>query len=535
MADGDAGDGAGGLFVSVGVVFWDGEVGHAPDVVLADRDPDRLERRLARVLHEAMAEQDADPVWAPFLARHGAPPDDREGVAAWLDAARMASVGEPVFHYETAYVTGAGEEGAALHVAAMAGEDVWEGRIFADIDPDRLRSLVADIAWERMVRHGTAPGSRAGVPDRVLADRAARFATADLEPHDAAPTGAAGVGEANAPPAAHPAAPGDGTVLVEMPEVWADLEGSGVGEMVSGMFEPPPRRGDYPPGARGEEKFENDCEIWREEVLELASAAASLPDILDRLDLLERQRGQVAIQIAQEPLPAEPGRDAYRTGPGRDGPVDETAYRWDHRDWADQFIATARRRDALIGRLLEVSRPGPAANMGFRDLGEDQARARVADLAHLIGPSDAAGGRSLAERRLDRAARFEVDRLIAAGDMDVEVEVVGADQPELRFRGPAGDAHHRLGAGWYEAAERRGGPVGLVVGRQPYGDGSMVSAAYPLDASTAMRLAPARRLRAEADHATTAQGPAPATRAGLAPAGAFGRDDRPRHGPARTL
>jgi hypothetical protein len=132
--------------VAVGAVLREGWDGRLPSVVLADRDRDRLARRLADTLAEAAAGS-GDPEWEEFLAARPLPgPGARPAeVGAWLGLARWTGGAELV--RDEALVPGLGPGPAVLRVAVVRDGGGETALVLADTDERRLRRRVAEIAW----------------------------------------------------------------------------------------------------------------------------------------------------------------------------------------------------------------------------------------------------------------------------------------------------------------------------------------------------------------------------------------------------
>ncbi|MDR2454014.1 MAG: hypothetical protein LBD51_05620, partial [Bifidobacteriaceae bacterium] len=471
-------DGAGAM-VSVGAVFA------GPDA-----DPEWFASRDRRVVEAAVAESVRGLV---VRAGRDAPPVADGDAAGWLGAAER-SVSGVWFDVVDLAVEGLAPGGGEVSVAALV-DAPWEVCLLAAADRAGVEALVAETLAEGLGSKGAGWAARvfldehggpplkdpAAAPgwieayQRSFGRPKAHFGTAALTRDSSAQAGA-----------------GVATALVEMPRVWEELEGSPVAEMVSEVFGRAPARGGYPAGARGEELWEDDMEVWRGQALELASAVANLPDILDRLDLLEHQNSVLARRLAADPLPG--------VAPGG-GVVGAAGWRG-LGERVGEFAAAVARRERAVARWAQAVRPTAATSAGMRDSAEEQARGLAAALAGLVAPAGP-DGRSSAERGLGAAGRAEVARLVAAGRAGVEV--AGVDQPECRYRGEASQAWRRLPAGWYEATSLDGqAPVALVVGRDPV-SGRMASGAYELDSAAVALLAPVRGLADQA--ARGASGP----------------------------
>ncbi|MDR1635485.1 MAG: hypothetical protein LBS27_11345 [Bifidobacteriaceae bacterium] len=497
-------DGVGDGVVTVGAVFA------GPDA-----DPECFASRNRGVVEAAVADT------IRGLAGSGGRPAGApvgDGPAAWSDAAE--AWGSGVWsEIADLRVAGLGADGGVVWVAAVV-DGSRDVRLLAAAGQEELLGMVAEALDEGLASrragvdaeaftavHGPPPGRLGALIAWVDAHQRALGRPAVT--FGAVPVAAAPPPAGDAPVAG--TGPAGGTVVVEMPAVWADLSGSPVAVMVSEAFREAPARAGFPAGPDGDGLWEEEMEAWRGECLELASAVANLPDILDRLDLLEHQNSVLARRLAADPLPERPRTAGGWRGLGA---------------WVGEFVSAAARREEAVARWRDAVRQTPQTALGMRDLVEDQARALAAALADLSAPGGA-GGRSLAERGLDRAGRDEVARLFASGR--AAVEVGGFAGAEFDCRGGGGRAWERLEPGWYEAAALDGAaPAAVVVGRDPRGGGGLVSGAYKLDTATVALLAPVRRLAADAARNTaTTEGPQARPRAArpatLAPLDVFGR------------
>lgn len=275
---------------------------------------------------------------------------------------------------------------------------------------------------------------------------------------------------------------------------WEAFEGSGVPEIVARMFPPEPRQDAFalPDGGPDVDGFEDAHEQWRETCLQLAYAAARLPELLERLEDLEqahhqqtqvvdaeRVRDAVIDLLKRDPLPVEPVKDDYlvTVAPAYEGEYNDMQYRWDHSQWRSDFISTALRRDHILRDALKDG--GPRTSYLPERFSRTWAPADLAVIHTLRGLVDS-GDSGLRVVPLDRQEREQLEAMLNAADSDVRV--LDPDDPagaEL-FAGRASEAHDWMPAGVYKATSIDGdGEFRLVVGPVPGEDGATASAAFP--------------------------------------------------------
>ncbi len=275
---------------------------------------------------------------------------------------------------------------------------------------------------------------------------------------------------------------------------WEAFKGSGVPEIVARMFPPEPRHDAFtlPDGGRDVDEFEDAHEQWRATCLQLAYAAARLPELLERLEDLEqahqqheqvvaaeRVRDAVIDLLERDPLPAEPVKDDYlvTVTPAYEGEYHDMQYRWDHSQWRSDFISTALRRDHALHEAL--SEGGPRTAYLPEQFSRTWAPADLAVIHTLRGLVDS-GDSGLRVVPLDGQEREQLEAMLDAADPDVRV--LDPDDPvdgEL-FAGRASEAHDWMPAGVYEATGIDGeGEFRLVVGPVPGEEGTTASAAFP--------------------------------------------------------
>lgn len=275
---------------------------------------------------------------------------------------------------------------------------------------------------------------------------------------------------------------------------WEAFEGSGVPEIVARMFPPEPRQDAFalPDGGADVDGFEDAHEQWRETCLDLAYAAARLPELLERLEELEqahqqheqlvdaeRVRDVVIDLLERDPLPVEPVKDDYlvTVAPAYEGEYNDMQYRWDHSQWSSDFIATALRRDHTLRDALREG--GPRTSYLPEHFSRTWVPADLSAIHTLRGLVDS-GDSGLRVVPLNQQEREELEAMLDTADPDVRV--LDPDDPaggEL-FAGRASEAHDWMPAGVYEATGIDGeGEFRLVVGPVPGGDGATASAAFP--------------------------------------------------------
>lgn len=238
----------------------------------------------------------------------------------------------------------------------------------------------------------------------------------------------------------HSLSPTEPELLGEHPEHnlgagWEAFEGSGVPEIVARMFPPEPRHDAFtlPDGGRDVDGFEDAHEQWRETCLQLAYAAARLPELLERLEDLEqahqqrakvvdaeRVRDAVIDLLERDPLPVEPAKDDYLVTVARayEGEYNDMQYRWDHSQWRSDFIATALRRDHALREAL--SEGGPRTSYLPEQFARTWAPADLSTMHTLRGLVDS-GGPGLLVAPLERQQRDQLQAMLDAADPDVRV------------------------------------------------------------------------------------------------------------------
>lgn len=266
-----------------------------------------------------------------------------------------------------------------------------------------------------------------------------------------------------------------------VPAGWEDLEDSGIAQTVASMFPPTPRAEDFrrPDGTVDQDAFDDADIDWRQECLELATQAARLPELLERLQRAEHARGAAVDLLEQEALPREPDRKDYlvTVAPSYEGEYESARYAWDHTQWQADFNAAATRREAALRDILA----GDCAPESERDLGAGRERVpgdllAVHALRTLVDPvhTDTPVGALLEERE-----RQQLAMILEAGDAEVSVPDPEDPTAVPIYEGPPSEAHRWLIEGVYRATDLIGeGEFRLVVGRAPVGGEDLASAAF---------------------------------------------------------
>ena len=295
---------------------------------------------------------------------------------------------------------------------------------------------------------------------------------------------------------------GQAVIDTGRPEDWEAINHGGIPDLLIAAFRPEPDPADYPApdGSLGGDRYVGAVEDWMEECLDLASAAARLPQLRERLNLLEDARRQLINGLAASPLPLEPAIEDYLVArPSYEGEADMGVYREEHDQWRGDFMRVARERDILLARIGSAVRvPGETATLpvtAAQGASRTMVERRVMMMADLIHPSP--GRPTLAGCGLTGSEQASLENILqTAGMAIVQVTCHGS----TLYDGPAGGAHQVLQPGIYEAVspDTPGLPWLVVVGQSPIDGLTGVSAGFPVTISAGRTLAGIGRLRAQA-------------------------------------
>lgn len=258
---------------------------------------------------------------------------------------------------------------------------------------------------------------------------------------------------------------------------WEPYVDSGIPEMVAEMFPPEPRREHHRlvSGEIDEDAFEEAHEQWRDRSLELAVAAAGLPELLARLERAERVRDGVRDVLARHRLPERPRRQDFPAGLFG-AQVNEEAYARAVADWQQRLRQTVTAREAALERVLADGEDRTMSSPGqFQAAWVPRDLVAVTALRSLLEADPARTG-----RLLDEESRSQLEAMLDGADPDVCItDPDDPDGPEL-YEGPASEAHRWVPAGVYEATGLDGqGEFRVVVGRTRIGGEGTASAAFP--------------------------------------------------------
>jgi hypothetical protein len=543
--------------VAVGAIYWQPGDNVYPQVTV-DWDGDRLDREMATSLFNAIDDSPTFEGARDFIDHNPKPAQWHEpaDVVHWLEALAMEVPG-PAFYRDTVLIHADANTSHDVTVAVVRwGEDIWDDtQVIAGLDPNLVERELAEVIYQRIAGPDNDEGHDAfldmyGQPDLrdtnsvshwlIAASHELRFPAftthhATLQPVTAAePEISVVAAVSEVASESEDVVRGDRVMAEygrEAERVWGPLLDSGIPEMLAEAFPTMPEPADWPDldGTTSGPMWEAAVEDWMEECLDLAVHAAHVADLLDRLDALEQFQREVAVMLADEPLPREPDKADYlATRPAYEGEFDDMAYRWDRDQWQADFPKAARHREAKLSSLLRDSMRGAPMDRPTRRT-DGVEKAQVDALKELIVPG--ATGHALGEAWLDRDGRRRVSRLLHdLGDRPVVVPGPEGHQ----YSGLARDAHRWLQPGVYEATGLGGeGRYRLVVGIAAQAGGPGWAAAVdPHDRADTATLDDLAQLRAQAirnkasGHEPPKDGGVrPAPRVGLTEPGRPGRPD----------
>jgi hypothetical protein len=278
-------------------------------------------------------------------------------------------------------------------------------------------------------------------------------------------------------------APGPATALgagaMGVPSVeWAAFEGSGIPEIVAGMFPPEPAEADYrcPDGTVDVDRLEDARKQWRDECLDLAVAASRLPEALKGIDRAERVRAGLIELLERDPLPVEPRKEDYlvTVSPSYEGEYEDARHRWDHVQWEADFKAAALRHETALRDLL-TENGQPSSTVAEFGVVAPADLLAIQTLRELVKHDTTGPGASL----LPVPVQEQLKAMLFAADPDVRVPDPDDPAGPPIYEGPASDAHAWIDRGVYNATGPDGqGEFRLVVGPVPNGRERTASAAF---------------------------------------------------------
>jgi hypothetical protein len=220
----------------------------------------------------------------------------------------------------------------------------------------------------------------------------------------------------------------------------AVFEGSGIPEIVAGIFPPEPAEADYrrADGTVDVDGLEDAREHWRDECLNLAVAASHLPETLGRLSRAERIRAGLVELLERDPLPVEPRKEDYlvTVSPNYKGEYEDARYRWDHVQWEADFKAAALRRESALRDLLtENGQPSSTAGE-FREVAAPADLLAIQTLREVVEHDTTGPGTPL----LPVPVREQLKAMLFAADPDVRVPDPDDPAGPPIYEGPASEA-----------------------------------------------------------------------------------------------
>ncbi|MDR2566364.1 MAG: hypothetical protein LBC97_10000 [Bifidobacteriaceae bacterium] len=147
--------------LAVGAVFWRPDHTSEYPQVMADWDGDRLDKEVATVLFNTIADSPGYDEARAFIDRSPKPHQWHEpaDVEHWLEALAMDVPG-PAFHRDTVLVQADAETAHDVTVAVIRwGEDVWdETQVIGGLDPNLVERELAETIQQRIIGADTNAG-----------------------------------------------------------------------------------------------------------------------------------------------------------------------------------------------------------------------------------------------------------------------------------------------------------------------------------------------------------------------------------------
>lgn len=248
-----------------------------------------------------------------------------------------------------------------------------------------------------------------------------------------------------------------------------EFDGSGIPELLAGMFPPAPEIRDFT-DAHGNfdvPGYEEAHDDWQEQCLSIAAQAVRNQHNGTSAPALPAMRARLHSVADLFRLPQEPQQADYlvTVAPAYDGEIDTMRFGWDHRQWQADFVRAARNLARGLDSVLADNDPPPASVLHASLVAVQTLRAVVAQ-----GSSN----------HVKDEQREALRTVLKASDHNVTIPDPTHPDAAPLFSGPGSEAALWLPVGDYAATgENSSGQYRVLVEEATGAPGELISAAFP--------------------------------------------------------